>query len=79
MTERRCRGCSRQPSREAQVQEPLSPVPHDEERTDPSSVRHRAVLESTALLQGRREVIIRHDGQDYRLRITRQQKLLLTK
>lgn len=36
-------------------------------------------LSSQALFQGTLEVLIRHDGQDYRLRITRQNKLILTK
>lgn len=37
------------------------------------------VLASETLFAGRREVVIRHDGHDYRLRITRQNKLILTK
>lgn len=36
-------------------------------------------MPSISLFQGCQEVIIRHDGQDYRLRITRQNKLILTK
>lgn len=31
------------------------------------------------LFQGRREIVIDHDGQAYRLRITQQNKLILTK
>lgn len=34
---------------------------------------------SLKLFQGRREVIIQHAGQTYRLRITRQNRLILTK
>lgn len=34
---------------------------------------------SAALFQGRREIIIVHHGQEYRLRITRGDKLILTK
>ena len=34
---------------------------------------------SSALFQGRREIIIVHHGQEYRLRITRADKLILTK
>jgi hemin uptake protein HemP len=34
---------------------------------------------SAALFQGRREIIIVHHGQEYRLRITRADKLILTK
>ncbi len=37
------------------------------------------VLSSEALFQGRQEIVIRHDGQDYRLRITRMNKMILTK
>lgn len=39
----------------------------------------RETMQSAALFLGRQEVVIRHDGQDYRLRITRQNKLILTK
>ncbi len=38
-----------------------------------------AILPSQQLLRGRREVVIRHAGEDYRLRITRLNKLILTK
>ncbi|MDM7456423.1 MAG: hemin uptake protein HemP [Tepidimonas sp.] len=31
------------------------------------------------LFQGRREIFIQHDGQEHRLRLTRQNKLTLTK
>ena len=34
---------------------------------------------SAALFPGRREIIIVHHGQEYRLRITRADKLILTK
>ena len=34
---------------------------------------------SANLLQGRREIVIRHAGQRYRLRITANDKLILTK
>lgn len=37
------------------------------------------VLSSAALFQGRQEIVIRHEGQDYRLRITRMNKMILTK
>jgi hemin uptake protein HemP len=36
-------------------------------------------LPSAALFQGRREIVIVHHGQEYRLRITRADKLILTK
>ena len=36
-------------------------------------------VDSACLLQGRREVLIRHAGECYRLRHTRNGKLILTK
>jgi hemin uptake protein HemP len=36
-------------------------------------------IDSASLLRGCQELVIRHAGQDYRLRITRQGKLILTK
>lgn len=36
------------------------------------------VIESSALLQGASEVVIRHEGREYRLRRTRLGKLILT-
>lgn len=38
-----------------------------------------ARLDSTSLFHGEREVVIVHRGQEYRLRITRAEKLILTK
>jgi len=37
------------------------------------------VLDSSALLDGQREIRIRHGGDTYRLRHTRNDKLILTK
>ncbi|ROU04749.1 hemin uptake protein HemP [Lysobacter enzymogenes] len=37
------------------------------------------LVESAALLRGAREVLIRHGGEVYRLRHTRNDKLILTK
>ena len=36
-------------------------------------------LDSTALFQRAREIVIVHGGQEYRLRITKADKLILTK
>lgn len=36
-------------------------------------------MQSGTLFLGRQEIVIRHEGQDYRLRVTRQNKLILTK
>ncbi len=38
-----------------------------------------ARLDSAQLFAGQREVVILHQGEAYRLRITRQDKLILTK
>jgi len=37
------------------------------------------VVSAAALFQGRREVVIEHDGVRYRLRLTRRGKLILQK
>jgi len=42
----------------------------------PPTVRR---LDTGPLLEGAREIIIVHRGQEYRLRVTRAEKLLLTK
>jgi hemin uptake protein HemP len=55
------------------VTPPAAPIaPLAEPRTDRR-------VPSAALFQGRREIIIVHQGQEYRLRITRADKLILTK
>jgi hemin uptake protein HemP len=46
--------------------------------TNPASDQKVRVLVAE-LLQGGREAILEHDGQDYRLRITANGKLILTK
>jgi hemin uptake protein HemP len=46
------------------------------ETTIPPSVR---TINSADLLQGAREVLIRHDEKTYRLRVTRNGKLILVK
>jgi len=42
-------------------------------------VSGRRIVESAALFDGQNEVLILHNGEQYRLRITRQDKLILTK
>ena len=37
------------------------------------------VVDSAPLFSGRREIVIRHGGNEYRLRVTRADKLILTK
>lgn len=66
---------------------PLRPVLHLVTRptrsTSPQPLLSRPpendALESNALLRGTREVLIRHGGEVYRLRHTRNDKLILTK
>ena len=48
------------------------------EETPPSNARLRR-LKVSEILAGNREVILEHGGQDYRLRITANDKLILTK
>ncbi len=38
-----------------------------------------AMITSDVLMQGRREIVVVHDGLNYRLRITSNNKLILTK
>lgn len=64
------------PTRAVTSEAPLpraAPTPADATSTGPP------VVISTSLLAGRREVIIRHGDEDYRLRITGNDKLILTK
>lgn len=44
-----------------------------------SSTDQAPQWQSDQLLQGRREVLIKHDGECYRLRLTRNGKLILHK
>ncbi|WP_176083793.1 hemin uptake protein HemP [Martelella sp. HB161492] len=44
-----------------------------------NSVGTRRVIESTALFGRDSEIIIRHQGADYHMKITRQGKLILNK
>ena len=53
---------------------PLPPPPEGEERTE-----GRKVLRSEELFGACREVAIRHNGQEYRLQVTRNGKLILIK
>jgi hemin uptake protein HemP len=57
------------PSSEPLGQTPDVPVPKVPAR----------VIESTELLQGQREVVIVHQGEHYRLRLTRNDRLVLYK
>ncbi len=52
-----------------------SPTPAETATDTQNKVRVRV----SELLQGGREAILEHDGKDYRLRITANDKLILTK
>lgn len=52
---------------------------HGREPPRDSQLNSLVCLTSTQLLNGQREVMIEHDGQTYRLRHTRNGKLILTK
>jgi hemin uptake protein HemP len=56
---------------------PPPPVPALRESAPSGPVVHR--VDSRALLLGRREVVIQHGEQQYRLRHTQNDKLILTK
>lgn len=47
--------------------------------SSPAQVPERLRLDALALLQGRQELEISHRGEIYRLRMTRNGKLILTK
>ena len=48
-------------------------------RAAPAPIASSPLVDSIALLGGTREVLIRHGGEVYRLRHTRNDKLILTK
>ena len=45
----------------------------------PATTIEQRQIPSTSLFHGRREIVIVHHGQEYRLRITKADKLILTK
>jgi hemin uptake protein HemP len=47
--------------------------------TSTGEQRPHPVVRSSDLFQGGKELVIRHAGEEYRLRITRNGKLILTK
>lgn len=61
----------------------LRPLKADEVRTDGMKWDGPAldipVADSVTLMSGKRELVIRHNGQAYRLRVTASDKLILTK
>ncbi|HVT33842.1 MAG TPA: hemin uptake protein HemP [Rhodanobacteraceae bacterium] len=65
----------------------LDPVPHEPSAALPRANRATSTpapngaqrIDSHRLLAGGRELVIDHAGQEYRLRLTRNDKLILTK
>lgn len=53
--------------------------PRPDRSVPPPAVPQNISVESNALLRGTREILIRHGGEVYRLRHTRNDKLILTK
>jgi hemin uptake protein HemP len=62
----------------SEADERQQPAPASADVARPSAARPVRVLVSD-ILAGGREAILEHDGQDYRLRITANGKLILTK
>jgi hemin uptake protein HemP len=56
---------------------PRQPVADRATRAEPSPATRRIV--SQRLLEGARELVIDHHGNEYHLRLTRNDKLILTK
>jgi hemin uptake protein HemP len=59
------------------VSDPMAAPAPGSERTSRASAPR--VVEARALLRGSRELLIRHGPCEYRLRLTRNDKLILTK
>ncbi len=55
------------------------PMPNSQTLTTATAIREPRVLTSEALLKDHAEIVINHHGERYRLRRTRQDKLILTK
>ena len=55
------------------------PFPDQPHKTTADAGGKELRLDSRQLFAGGRELTICHDGQEYRLRITRQNRLILTK
>lgn len=57
----------------------LNPTPSDSPNRPDVDESHGANYKSTDLFQGRDEITIQHDGKTYRLRRTKNGKLILNK
>ena len=56
-----------------------SQIEQDGNRKPEESSRPALVVDSSALLKGQRELIVRHADSRYRLRLTASNKLIMTK
>jgi hemin uptake protein HemP len=56
-----------------------TPLPRHEPLASPVSRPQRKRITTADLMQGAREIIILHQGEEYLLRITKTGKLILTK
>jgi hemin uptake protein HemP len=59
--------------------QPLAPPASASPATTKNDPPPPLVIEAEQLFQGRREIAIEHEGNRYRLRITRRNKLILQK
>jgi hemin uptake protein HemP len=57
---------------------PSTPAP-SQPATNPAPVNTSKLIDSRELLEGRTEILIQHDTEIYRLRLTRNGKLILQK
>lgn len=57
----------------------VAPAPIDSAPADSPPKQPLRTIPSTELLQGQREVVIVHQGEHYRLRLTRNDRLVLYK
>lgn len=64
------------PFASSEVSSDTGSASHDASGPRPMSARR---VESNRLMSGERELVIEHAGQEYRLRVTRNDKLILTK
>ncbi len=61
------------------MSESQKPEPSPPEASEPGDREPRRRIQSGELLAGAEEVLIEHEGQTYRLRLTRRGKLILHK
>ena len=59
--------------------QPMNQQPRVGRAAEPDPASAPRIVDSTALMDGRREILIRHGDDLYRLRITASNKLILTK